>query len=293
MTVRRRIAKGVTHAELRKQAAQNDRRVGGRIGPCIAEEIQGAPVPVTRISAPDSRKDRAILYFHGGGFCVHLPNTYQRHAARLSKHTGAAVYVVDYRLAPEHSIATSFRDAFESYKWLLGQGLPASSIIVAGDSAGGGLTLGTCQRARDHGVPLPAGMLMLSPGLKATFDTPSMTENDGKDPMFSYQGIVHLRDITLRPGESPADVELSPGLGMFDRLPPMRFDVGTTELLRDDSREAVAKARAQGAKASLHEWPSMAHVFQVVPWLPETKRWLAEVGDFSRRCWDDAANRES
>jgi acetyl esterase/lipase len=216
-----------------------------------------------------------------------MPNAYKRHAARISEQTRALTYLVDYRLAPEHPIASCFDDAFASYRWLLEQGTPPSSIVIAGDSAGGALTLGTCQRIRDNDLPPPAGQIMLSPGLDATFDTPSMHENDGKDPMFRLAGLRSLRDITLGNGEDPADPALSPGRGSLAGLPPMRFDVGTTELLRDDSRNAVSKAREQGSTAEIREWPSMAHVFQIVSWLPETRHWLGEAGNFARRCWAD------
>jgi len=291
-TVRRSISRGVTHEIMRKDAARNDQRAAGSMEECTLEELTGTPVPIARIAAPGCRDDRAILYFHGGGFCIHMPNNYQRHAARISKVTRSPVYLVDYRLAPEHPVATCFDDAYAAYQWLLDQGVAGSSIIIAGDSAGGSLTLGTCQRARDNGLPLPAGMLMIAPGLDATFDTPSMRENDGKDSMFTYKGILHLRDITLADDEDPADSRLSPSLGSLADLPPMRFDVSNTELLRDDSRNAAEKARAQGSVAVLREWPSMAHVFQIAPWVPETRHWLAEAGGFMQLCWEQAVSRQ-
>jgi len=293
LTVRRRVAKGVTHTRMREDAARNDRRAAGSMGDCTLEELSGTPVPISKIAAPDCREDRAILYFHGGGFCIHLPNTYQRHAARISKSTNAPVYLVDYRLAPEHPVATCFDDAYASYEWLLDQGVAASSIIISGDSAGGGLTLGTCQHARDSGLPLPAGLLLISPGVDATFDTASMRENDGKDPMFTFDGITQLRDITLGADEDPADSKLSPARGSLADLPPMRFDVGNTELLLDDSRNAAEKARTEDSVAVLREWPAMAHVFQIVPWLPETRQWLAEAGGFMQLCWEQAISPQS
>jgi acetyl esterase/lipase len=288
LTLRRRIRPGMSLEKMRKQSARTDHRIGGNIGNCVAREVSDAPVPTLRITAPDSREDRVVLYFHGGGFCMHMPNTYKRHAARISEQAGAVVYLVDYRLAPEHNIRSCYGDAISSYRWLLEQGTQASDIIIAGDSAGGALTLGTCQRARDEGLPQPAGMIMLAPGLDATFDTPSMQENDGKDPMFRLDGLCYLRDITLN-GEDPADPALSPGRASLAGLPPMRFDVSTIELLRDDSRIAVRKAREQGSTAELHEWPSVAHVFQIVSWLPETRKWLADAGNFARQCWKAAS----
>lgn len=291
LTLRRRIRPGLSLEDMRELAARDDRRIGGNIGDCVARDAAGTPVPTQRITAPDAREDRVVLYFHGGGFCLHMPNTYKRHAARISEVTGAVVYLVDYRLAPEHPVTTSFDDALASYRWLLDQGIPASTIIIAGDSAGGALTLGTCQRIRDNGLPPPIAQILLSPGLDATFDTPSMRENDGKDPMLRYEGLCYLRDTTMAHGEDPADPALSPGRGSLANLPPMRFDVGTTELLRDDSRIAVKKAQEQGSQAELHEWHAMAHVFQIVSWLPETKRWLAEAGEFARRRWEEEESR--
>jgi monoterpene epsilon-lactone hydrolase len=292
ITIRRRLRKGVTLEEMREQAAKNDSRAVGSMHNCTVEEVPGTPVPILRIGVPDCREDRAVLYFHGGGFCIHMPQTYQRHAARISAQTNATVYLVDYRLAPDHPVETCFDDAYAAYAWLLDTGIAASSVIIAGDSAGGGLTLGTCQHARDNGLPLPAGMLMIAPGLDATFDTPSMRANDGKDPAFTFAGISSLRDMTLSNGEDPTDIKLSPGRGSLAGLPPMRFDVGDTELLLDDSRNAAQKAKAEGAEAILREWPAMAHVFQIAPWVPETRQWLAEAGEFMYRCWEMAASRQ-
>lgn len=286
ITVRRQIKRGVSLDEFRRHSARTDARLGGKIGQCTAEAVVGAPVPTLRIAAPGCRPDRVILYFHGGGFCMHMPNAYKRLAAKISEHTGAVTYLVDYRLAPEHPISACFDDAIASYRWLLDQGRPASSIVIAGDSAGGGLTLGTGQRARDGGLPLPSGLIMLSPGLDATFESASMRENDGKDPMFRYDGLCYLRDLTLGSGENPADPAVSPGRGSFAGLPPMRFDVSTTELLRDDSRMAVKKAREQGSEAVLREWPATAHVFQIAPWVPETRKWLLEASQFAKQCWE-------
>lgn len=293
LTLRRRLGKDFTTASMRDQAALNDRRAGLHLGACVAEDLAGVPVPMQKIATPGCRDDRVVLYFHGGGFSIHMPNVYASHAARISQQTDAAVYLVDYRLAPEVLVASCFDDAYAAYRWLLDQGTDASSIIVAGDSAGGGLTLGTCQHARDNAWPLPAGMLLLSPGIDATFDTDSMRFNDGKDPMFSRAGITKLRDMTMGADEDRADVKLSPGLGSLADLPPMRFDVGTTELLLDDSRNAARKAREQGSAAVLREWPSIAHVFQIAPWVPETRKWLAEAGEFMDQCWETAASRRS
>lgn len=286
LTVRRRLGKDISTEIMRADAARNDRRAGLHLGDCVAEDVAGAPVPIKRIAAPGCRDDRVVLYLHGGGFTIHMPNSYASHAARISARTGAPVYLVDYRLAPEHLVANCFDDAYAAYRWLLDQGTAASSVIIAGDSAGGGLTLGTCQHARDSGWPLPAGLVMVSPGIDATFEAESMRSNDGKDPMFTYAGIVKLRDMTVGDSEELTDIKLSPGRGSFAGLPPMRFDVGTTELLRDDSRNAARKAREQGAEAILREWPSMAHVFQIAPWVPETKKWLAEAGEFMETCWE-------
>ena len=148
LTLRPRIRPGLSLDKMRLQSARADRRIGGKIGDCIATDIEGAPVPTKRITAPNSREDRVILYFHGGGFCMHMPNTYKRHAARISEQTGAVVYLVDYRLTPEHAIHTCFEDAFESYRWLLDQGTPPANIIIAGDSYGQG-------SSREHAALCP------------------------------------------------------------------------------------------------------------------------------------------
>ena len=295
LTVRRQIRPGVTIAQMRERSARNDRRIGSDVGNCTLLEVGDAPVPVTQVCAPHTSEHRSILYFHGGGFCTFMPNTYRKHAARIANETGATVFLVQYGLAPEQPIGGCFDDAFASYEWLLERGVAPDSILIAGDSAGGGLALRTCQRARDSGLPLPAGQLLLSPGLDATFDNPSMRENDGIDPMMRRAGIAWLRDLTVVAGQDLTDSAISPGRGSMAGLPSMRIDVGTTELLRDDARNAVRKSLMQGSEALLREWTSMPHGFQLFPWLPETRLWLREAASFAERCWTgkgiDGSNR--
>ncbi len=193
---------GLDIHQLRRHAAKVDARIGRRKFSTPVEEVTLGGVPATWVGAPElAAKKGILLYLHGGAWCIHLPGAYRRFAAALSAVTGMRVLLVDYRLAPEHRYPASGDDCFAVYQALLEQSDPAWPIVIAGDSAGGNLTLVTLMRARDAGLRLPRCAFTLSPATDLTLSGPSVKYNAEADPMFG-RGARRpaARHLLSRPG---------------------------------------------------------------------------------------------
>lgn len=213
---------------------------------------------------------RVILYLHGGAFIARSPHLHaamvQRWCARLS----ARALMVDYRLAPEHPYPAAADDCHAAYRWLLAQGYRAEQVVIGGDSAGGNLTLATLHRIKAAGEPLPACAVLLSPFVDFTLSGESMATNARRDPIFTPAFALGIR-AQYAPPERFLDPAVSPLFGDFRGLPPLLFQVGSTEMLLDDSTRAAAKAQAAGVRVELEIWDRMPHVFQALP-LPQSAR---------------------
>jgi epsilon-lactone hydrolase len=271
--------KGPSIATLRAKAAIIDKWVGRWFGRPAVEAVEANGVASEWIGDARTAERGVLLYLHGGAFCIHMPNAYRRLASRLARKTGMRVLLPDYRLAPEHPLPAGLQDCVAAYRWLLAQGFPASRIAIAGDSAGGNLTLATLMRARDEGCPMPARAALLSPVTDLGGSGPSVHDNERSDVMFSGPALAMVQKIYLG-GQSPDLPAASPLFGDWQGLPPLLFHASTTEMLRDDSRRAVERARAAGVEARLKEWPDLPHVFQMLALLPEARRAVDEIGAF-------------
>jgi hypothetical protein len=188
--------------------------------------------------------------------------------------------MVSYRLAPEHLYPAALDDCMAAYRWLLDQGVDASRIVVAGDSAGGNLTLALLLRARDEGLPLPAGAVALSPVTDLTFSGDSVRRNDGIDDMFSADLMDALVPAYLPQRELCSHPHVSPLFGDFTGMPPLLLIAGSTELLLDDSVRVAL--RCPGAQ--LLVWHGMPHVFPGFDFLPEAREATQRIGRFVRDC---------
>ncbi|MFF9673462.1 alpha/beta hydrolase [Streptomyces eurythermus] len=203
-----------------------------------------------------------ILYFHGGGFVFGSPETALSLTGHLVAKTGLSAYSPDYRLAPEHPFPAAIEDTLSAYRDLLDSGMDPSAIAFAGDSAGGGLTVTTCLAARDAGLPLPAAIVAFSPGLDATRTGESMDTKEGIDPVFTREAVEHTGAMYLA-GADPQQPLLSPAvLADLSGFPPMLIQVGTNEILLDDSTRLAARARAAGVDVILDVTADVPHVFQ-------------------------------
>lgn len=237
-----------------------------------------------------NNSDTVLLYLHGGGFCLHLPNTYHNLISQLCQELGCDGLLPDYRLAPEHPFPAGVTDCFTAYRWLLDQGYPGEKILIAGDSAGGCLTLTTLLQIRDAGLSLPAAAVLLSPATDIRPEQEaSLTEEDDKaDPLLGIEFMRVVLAAYLPEDVDPAQPLASPITADFTGLPPMSFHVGTTELLLDHSTEAVERIKACGGEATLHLWKDMPHVHSLFGWLPESQQAMAMITEFFRQHLSDA-----
>lgn len=218
--------------------------------------------PALRVEPGDGLRAGTILYFHGGGWVYGSPESVLSLTGHLVAKTGFGAYSVDYRLAPEHPFPAAIDDALSAYRALLDRGQDPSTIAFAGDSAGGGLTVTTCLAARDAGLPLPAAVVTFSPGLDATRTGESMDTKEGIDPILTRKSVEHTGAMYLAK-QDPHQPMLSPAvLADLTGFPPMLMQVGTNEILLDDSTRLAARARAAGVDVILDITADVPHVFQ-------------------------------
>jgi epsilon-lactone hydrolase len=270
---------GLDIQKVRAHAARMDARIARKALPIASEEVEIAGVRATWYGDPSLAARGTILYLHGGAWCIHLPGIFSRHASRLAALTGMRVLLPDYRLAPEHPFPAGIDDCFAVYRWLIEHGFAERPLAVAGDSAGGSLTLVTLMRARDAMLPMPGCAVALSPSTDLTLSGPSAKYNADADPMFAA-GAADLLPPLYCPGQDRSNPLLSPLFGNWNGLPPLLFHAGSTEMLLDDSVRAHDRARQAGVAAEIEVWREMPHVFHVFSWLPEARVAMRQIADF-------------
>lgn len=237
-------------------------------------------VPAYWITPPGADTSRVIFYLHGGAYILGSSETHLETVFRFAKAAGTRALSVDYRLAPEHAWPACREDAVAAYRWLLAQDVAPSRIAIAGDSAGGGLTLSTLLALRDAGLPLPGCAAFLSPWVDFTGSGDSMKTNAEIDPLVDPRGLAMMVGAVLQ-GKDPA--QSSPLFADLHGLPPLFVQVGTAEVLLDDSRRLVDKVKAAGGEAVLDVWEHMIHGFQAFPrYLPEAISATERAADFLR-----------
>ena len=225
---------------------------------------------------------RTILYFHGGGYVLGCAEAYRDLTGRLAVASGAAVFAADYRLAPENPFPAALEDATACYRALLEQGVPPGAITIAGDSAGGGLTLATLLALKQAGDPLPGSAICLSPWTDLAASGKTMTDHAAADPMLTPAALADMANNYAQ-GHDLTDPRLSPLYGDLEGLPPLMVQVGSTEILLDDSRRIVNKALEAGGQAKLDIWNGMPHVWHMFAGqLPEGRVAIDRMGEFIR-----------
>jgi acetyl esterase/lipase len=223
-----------------------------------------------------------VLYIHGGGFLSCSAATHRPITAALARLTRQRVFSINYRLAPEHRFPAGLDDAFAAYRWLLGRGLPAGDISIAGDSAGGNLVLGVLLRARDAGLPLPACAVCFSPWTDLAGTGESVRLNDGRCDMFRPESIGEFAAAYLD-GTSTRDPRASPVFADLGGLPPLLLQVGSTELLLDDARRVHHKILKAGGSSRLEIFDDVFHCWQMLDgFVPEARTALRQAADFIR-----------
>lgn len=246
------------------------------------EKVDAGGVPSEWVAAPGFDERRAILYLHGGGYAIGSINTHRRLAYDISAASGARVLVIDYRLAPEHPFPAAVEDATKAWRWLLQQGFAANRLAIAGDSAGGGLTLATLVNLRDQNLGLPAAAAMLSPWVDLEGAGDSITTRSAQDPMVQKDGLLWMAGLYLN-GKDPKTPLAAPLHADLKGLPPILVQVGTAETLLDDSTRIAEKLYDAGVEVRLAVWPNMVHVFPLfAPVLSEGRDGCIEIGAFIR-----------
>lgn len=245
------------------------------------------------VVAPNADGGRRLLYVHGGAFALGSPVSHRMITAALTRACGAAVLSVDYRLMPEHFRRAAIADCRAAYRYIVENGPSgpgeADEIYVAGDSAGGNLALVLSAWVRDAGLRRMDGVIAFSPSTDATLSNPSMIRNIATDPMLGpglgrfahLPAAIRLLLVALSGPASPRNRAMSPLFGDLSDLPPTLIQVSDCEMLLDDSRRYVNKARAQGSPVTLQLWPDMVHVWQMFQHvLPEARLAIDEVATF-------------
>jgi monoterpene epsilon-lactone hydrolase len=245
----------------------------------IREAVFADGVPCEWVIPPNSRTDQVLLYLHGGGFVFGLTPPHLQMGAYLARKMGMRILMVDYRLAPDYPFPAALDDCVTAYRWLLKQGIPARNIVVAGDSAGGNLTITMLMKLRDSGSSLPAGAACLSPVTDLT--SKERLHKGFKDPLLPSKSVKFYTRSYV--GHSDAhDPLISPVFGNLRGLPPLLVYAGEDEILRDDAVRFASLAKSVGVDVRLEIYPRMWHVWQLYLSLPQAVQSLDDIAQFLR-----------
>lgn len=234
------------------------------------------------LTPPEMESKEVILQLHGGGYIGKIRNVYRDFARLYSDIPGKRrVLSLDYRVAPENPYPAALLDSLSAYNWLMDEGYRGEEIIIAGDSAGGGLALALCAYLSDNKLEMPKGLVLMSPWTDLTTSGASYEENYEKDPLFG-----NTRESMIYNGEyvgnhDPSDPYVSPLFADYTGFPPMLFQVGSIEMLLSDSLSAEEKARQAGCKTQITVYEGMFHVFQMgLKMMQESEEAWKEVEEF-------------
>ncbi|MBI0577154.1 alpha/beta hydrolase [Neobacillus cucumis] len=250
---------------------------------CMVEKVYIEGIEAEWLTNKLVSEDKVLLYFHGGAYTYGSTDSHRALAGKIGKAAGVRVLLPEYRLAPENPYPAAIEDAVKIYKWLLEQGFESSNIFVAGDSAGGGLSLVLALVLKEEGIGCPASIICLSPWVDLTSSGGSYTKKVREDPLFTPDGIKKAARVYAgnEPLTSPF---ISPVYADLTGLPPLFIQVGSEELLLSDAEMLAAQARRYQVRVNFKVWQGMWHVWQLTgDLLPEAKQAIAEIGDFVKR----------
>ena len=286
--VRARMARrpndGHDEAALIAARAALDEICGRMIPPPGARFIDEptAGVPCERIIPTTADASRCILYLHGGAYMLGSRVSHRGLAAHLAHAIGAEALLAEYRLAPEHPFPAAIDDALTVYRALLDHHDPGSLLIV-GDSAGGGLALALGVRLRDEGLPMPAGIGGISPWTDLAGTGPSLEMNRDVELILNPDRIPEIADY-YHPDHPAEHPWISPLYAELEGLPPLLLQVGGEEILLSDSTRFADRAEDAGVDVSLRVWPGMFHVWHMLaPLMPESRRAINEFARWAIR----------
>jgi acetyl esterase/lipase len=254
----------------------------------VADDIKTTTVDVDGIRgewtiAPGSDATRALLYFHGGGYCSGSIRSHRSLVAEAGRAAKVRTLAVAYRLAPEHPFPAALDDALMAWRYLRGQGFAASHIAIGGDSAGGGLTIALINQLRAAGEPLPGCAWLISPWTDLTLTGSTLASKDAVDPLIHKAYLAELADAYVPRDMDRTDPRISPLFADLAGFPPTLIQVGACETLLADATRFAASAGAANVAVTLEVWPDMIHAWPL--WnkhLEPGRRALANAGRFIR-----------
>jgi epsilon-lactone hydrolase len=241
--------------------------------------------PAERHHSPAMQAGRTILYLHGGGYCIGSAQSHRSLVSHIAAAAAAEAFALDYRLAPEHPVPAGIEDVLTALAALNAHGVPTEQILLAGDSAGGGLALAAALRLRDAGQALPAALYLISPWADLTLSGRAHTFRAAADPMLTTAELKRFADAYVADADR-AGQDASPMFADMTGLPPMLIQVGADEILLSDSETLQARAADQGVMAALEVWPGMIHVWHVFhTMLSAARDAIADAGVWMGRRW--------
>jgi acetyl esterase/lipase len=241
------------------------------------EEVDADGVPAVRLTPPGAVRGRVLMYLHGGAFVLGSPATVSTPAARAARVAHARALLPRYRLAPEHVYPAMVEDVVTAYLWLIEDGTPPEGIVIAGESAGGGLVCAVILALLDGVHPLPAAAVAISPLVDFECKGASWQTNAGKDGFVTRELVLQNVPVFLPNGDPAKESPLNHDLA---GLPPLLIQVGDHEVIRDDAIALAEKATAAGVDVTLEVWPSMVHLWHNFSYLPDAQQALERIGQF-------------
>ncbi|MBT2559169.1 alpha/beta hydrolase [Hymenobacter sp. ISL-91] len=254
------------------------------------EDVEVEGIPAEWVRPAGAVAGRVLLYLHGGGYVLGSLNTHRSLVGRLAQKCGVTALAINYRKAPEYPFPAALEDALTAYFWLLNQGYAPADIIVAGDSAGGGLALALLLALRDADEPLPAAAVGLSPWTDLQLPAGTL-RSVCRDESLLLEALEIRNWGPLYAAETPLSHPLiSPARAELHGLPPLLLQVSDAEVLSDDVRRFAERARAAGTPTTLQIFDGLVHWWHLFwRFVPEADIALDRVADFTRQLWSEPA----
>lgn len=260
--------------------------LGAQLFP-VRDGVRVDPVSLGGVRAeqlrPPGKTDTVILHVHGGAFMAGSSRTHRAMGSEFAARANAVVYMLDYRLAPEHPYPAALNDALAAYRALLAQGHAPENIVLGGDSGGSAHILSLAIVLREQGLALPAAMFMISPYVDVTLSGDSVSINRHRDPMVTARALRRGSD-GYRGAIAALDARVSPLFARLQGLPPLLIQAGSDEILRDDALRLADRCKAAGTPAECRLHAGMWHNFQMFhPFIAAADTALDEIGLFVRQ----------
>lgn len=268
-------------ADLRNYYTTLFTRLGDTPAECRHEKGQLGLIKGEWLNVPNAARQRLILYFHGGGFIAGSPETHRPLVARLCHAAQATAFSVAYRLAPECPFPSAVRDGVDVYRYLVTHDVAPESIVLAGDGAGGGLAFAVLLAIRNGDLPMPAGIVAMSPWADLSLSGLAIMENAAHDNTMSWELLFLTARQTLKKS-NPSDPYASPAFASFKDFPPIMVHAGSREILRDDASRIGDRAAESDIPVNVEIYDGMQHLFQADSNLKEARTSLSRLGNFIR-----------